>query len=85
MTFRYDWNNEVIAKFYTTLWMSRGVKEWFYFAVDGTWYRCSKGRFACTIGLHDSDLLKPSVHNYNLPHNDDVVDLHLDGASFGSF
>jgi hypothetical protein len=52
MTFNFDWNDEIIAQFYSTLWIKRVDEESPYnlpymnFYLEGSWYKVSYRRFA---------------------------------------
>ncbi|WVZ59082.1 LOW QUALITY PROTEIN: hypothetical protein U9M48_009282 [Paspalum notatum var. saurae] len=88
MTFHHPWNSEVIAQFYSTLWIempkkARGSYRWPYlhFNIQGEWYKCSYRRFAYILGFTDSDISKEKVrcHEYDMKPIDDIVlDMHLD-------
>jgi hypothetical protein len=58
MTFQYDWNDEIIAQFYSTLWIKHADEESPYnfpylnFFIERSWYKVSYRRFA-----HICDLL----------------------------
>ena len=75
MTFTYDWNTEVIAQFYSTLWIMLGSEDGDYphpymnLNVEGTWYRVNYARFAHILGFSDADiaLYKARVHEFNHP------------------
>jgi hypothetical protein len=51
MTFQYDWNDEVIAQFYSTLWIKPADEESLYyypylnFYIECSWYK------GATVGL----------------------------------
>jgi hypothetical protein len=57
MTFQYDWNDEVIAQFYSTLWIKHVDEESPYnfpylnFFIEGSWYKVSYRRFAHILDL----------------------------------
>ncbi|WVZ83697.1 hypothetical protein U9M48_030818 [Paspalum notatum var. saurae] len=88
MTFHRPWNSEVIAQFYSTLWIempkkARGSYRWPYlhFNIQGERYKCSYRRFAHILGFTDSDISKEKVwcHEYDMKPIDDIVlDMHLD-------
>jgi hypothetical protein len=86
MVFSYDWNKEVIAQFYSTLWVKLGSEiiggyEYPYmnFNIEGTWYKISYKRFAHIISFTDQEIQsdRKCVHSYNLPDRDDVSDIHI--------
>ncbi|KAJ1265193.1 hypothetical protein BS78_08G060500 [Paspalum vaginatum] len=88
MTFHHAWNSEVIAQFYSTLWIENPKKEggmykfpYLHFNIQGQWYKCSYQRFAHILGFSDSDINKNNVcaHEYNIAGVDDIVnDMHMD-------
>jgi hypothetical protein len=52
MTMKYDWNDEAIAQFYSTLWVKRVDEEFdgygylvMYFYIEGHWHKVSYRRF----------------------------------------
>jgi hypothetical protein len=57
MTYQYDWNDEVIAQFYSTLWIKLADEESPYnfpylnFYIEGSWYKVSYRRFAHILGF----------------------------------
>jgi hypothetical protein len=73
MTFSYDWNNEVIVQFYSTLWITPGNEDGDYphpymnFNIEGTWYKVNYARFAHILGFSDADIApdKAHVHEFN--------------------
>jgi hypothetical protein len=85
MTFQYDWNDEVIAHFYSTLWIKLADEESPYnfpylnFYIEGSWYKVSYRRFAHILGFTDNDISgdKIKIHDYRQPTKDEARDLHL--------
>jgi hypothetical protein len=85
MTFQYDWNDEVIAQFYSTLWIKLADEESHYnypylnFFIEGSWYKVSYRRFAHILGFSDDDISgdKIKIHDFWQPTRDEAKDLHL--------
>jgi hypothetical protein len=85
MTFQYDWNDEVIAQFYSTLWIKLTDEESPYnfpylnFYIEGSWYKVSYRRFAHILGFTDNDISgdKIKIHDFRQPTKDEARDLHL--------
>jgi hypothetical protein len=85
MTFQYDWNDEVIAQFYSTLWIKLADEEGPYnfpylnFYIEGSWYKVSYRRFAHILGFTDGDISgdKIKIHEFRPPTKDEVRDLHI--------
>jgi hypothetical protein len=75
MTFQYDWNDEVIAQFYSTLWIKLADEESPYnfpylnFYIEGSWYKVSYRRFAHILGFSDGDISgdKIKIHDFRPP------------------
>jgi hypothetical protein len=63
MTFHFDWNGEIIAQFYSTLWTKNLDEESPYnfpymnFYIEGSWYKVSYRRFAHILGFSDNDIV----------------------------
>jgi hypothetical protein len=62
MTFTFDWNDEIIVQFYSTLWIKRADEESPYnypymnLFLEGSWYKVSYRRFAHILGFSDNDI-----------------------------
>jgi hypothetical protein len=85
MTFQYDWNDEVIAQFYSTLWIKLADEEspnnfpYLNFYIEGSWYNVSYRRFAHILGFFDGDISgdKIKIHDFRPPTKDEARDLHI--------
>jgi hypothetical protein len=85
MTFQYNWNDEVIAQFYSTLWIKHVDEESPYnfpylnFFIEGSWYKVSYRRFAHILGFTDEDISgdKIKIHDFRPPTKDEAKDLHI--------
>lgn len=85
MTFAYDWNNEVIAQFYSTLLIKVGDEEGGYphpyinFNIEGTRYKVSYPRFAYILEFSDLDNAEniTRVHEFKQPPREQVMDIHV--------
>jgi hypothetical protein len=85
MTFQFDWNNEIIAQFYSTLWIKPADEESPYnfpymnFFIEGSWYKVSYRRFAHILGFTDNDIAgdKIKIHDFRPPTRAEAKDLHI--------
>jgi hypothetical protein len=85
MAFQYDWNDEIIAQFYSTLWIKHADEESPYnftylnFFIEGSWYKVSYRRFAHILGFTDEDISgdKIKIHDFRAPTRDEAKDLHI--------
>jgi hypothetical protein len=85
MTFQYDWNDEIIAQFYSTLWIKHADEESPYnfpylnFFIEGSWYKVRYRRFAHILGFTDEDISgdKIKIHDFRPPTRDEAKDLHI--------
>jgi hypothetical protein len=85
MTFHFDWNDEIIAQFYSTLWIKNADEESPYnftymnFYIEGSWYKVSYRRFAHILGFSDNDIAedKVRIHDFLPPTRAEAKDLHL--------
>jgi hypothetical protein len=85
MTFQYDWNDEIIAQFYSTLWIKLADEESPYnfpylnFFIEGSRYKVSYRRFAHILGFTDGDISgdKIKIHDFCPPTKDEAKDLHI--------
>jgi hypothetical protein len=85
MTFQYDWNDEIIAQFYSTLWNKQDDEESPYnfpylnFFIEGSWYKVSYMRFAHILGFTDEDIsrYKIKIHDFRPRTRDEAKDLHI--------
>ena len=85
MTFQYDWNDEIIAQFYSTLWIKHADEESPYnfpylnFFIEGSQYKVSYKRFAHILGFTDEDISgdKIKIHDFRPPTKDEAKDLHI--------
>jgi hypothetical protein len=73
MTFQYDWNDEIIAQFYSTLWIKPADD------IEGSWYKVSYRRFAHILGFTDDDISrdKIKIHDFCPPTRAEAKDLHI--------
>jgi hypothetical protein len=93
MTFQYDWNDEVIAQFYSTLWIKLADEESPYnfsylnFYIEGSWYKVSYRRFAHILGFTDNTFLvtkSKSMISANPPKMKPEIFISLSLENFGS-
>jgi hypothetical protein len=63
MTFRKNWNNEIIAQFFATLYVEeRGDKRKFHWMMKGRWYEITYEHFARLFGFRRGDTNRPKIH-----------------------
>jgi hypothetical protein len=85
MTFQYDSNDEIIAQFYSTLWIKHVDEEspynfpYLMFFIEGSWYKVSYRRFAHILGFTDEDISgdKIKIHDFRPPTRAEAKDLHI--------
>jgi len=76
MGFQHDWNKEVIAQFYATVYFGHdpenGNKRTIYWMTEGHHYQCSYTSVCRYLRLDDQDVNRPMLH-YDLPLSADQV------------
>ena len=70
MSFNCHWNEEVVARFYATLYVDRPGRK-LHWMLQGERFSISYHRFATILGFPDADLRRPKIHD------EEVID---DGA-----
>jgi hypothetical protein len=86
MTYELDWNEEVIAQFYATVWYTPSEEEtnippYMHFAIQGVEYKCSYNRFARILGLPFDDEEMILMHTWEKPREEDLPLYHIDPSS----
>ena len=61
MNFNCDWNEEVVAQFYTTLYVDREAKK-FHWSLQGKPFSVGYREFAELLEFEAADLDKPKIH-----------------------
>jgi hypothetical protein len=61
MSFNYDWNEEIVAQFYATLYVDRSTNT-FHWTIQGKPFSVEYARFACILGFPSDDLLREKIH-----------------------
>jgi hypothetical protein len=85
MSFHFDWNNEIIAQFYSTLWIKNADEESPYnfpymnFYIEWSWYKVSYRIFVHILGFFDNYIAgdKVKIHDFRPPTRAEAKDLHL--------
>jgi hypothetical protein len=85
MTFQFDWNDENVAQFYSTLWIKPADEESPYnfpymnFFIEGSWYKVSYRRFSHILRFTDDDIAgdKIKIHDFCPPTRAEAKDLHI--------
>jgi hypothetical protein len=63
MSFQKNWNNEVIAQFYATLYVEeRGDTRKFYWMTEGRQYEITFEQFARLFGFERNDANRHKIH-----------------------
>jgi hypothetical protein len=66
MGIHYDWNVEVIAQFYTTLYIEEaGGARRTHWMTEGDWYHISYNDFASRFSFGTADTHRPRLHIHN--------------------
>jgi hypothetical protein len=71
MNFNCDWNEEVVAQFYATLYVDRENKI-FHWTLQGKRFSVGYAQFASILGFPSTDLNKPKLHDDNVLDDDDM-------------
>jgi hypothetical protein len=67
MGFKFDWNKEVIAQFFSTLYVEEvGNIRNMHWMTEGDWYSMCYGDFACRLGFGSGETNCPTIH-YHQP------------------
>jgi hypothetical protein len=67
MEFHYDWNIEVIAQFYATLFFEEaGSVRAMYWMTEGEWYHITYDNFATRFLFGQTDKNRSQIHLHNL-------------------
>jgi hypothetical protein len=85
MTFHFDWNDEIIVQFYSTLWIKNADEgspynfPYMNFYIEESWYKVSYRRFAHILGFSDNNIAgdKVKIHDFRPPTRAEAKDLHL--------
>jgi hypothetical protein len=63
MTFKKNWNNEVIAQFYATLYVEEhGDTSKLHWMTEGQWFEVSYAQFARLLGFGRNDVNRIKIH-----------------------
>jgi hypothetical protein len=63
LAFKKDWNNEVIAQFYTTVYFEEhGDTRKIHWMTESQWYEVSYSLFAKLFGFGKKDASRPRIH-----------------------
>jgi hypothetical protein len=63
MSFQKNWNNEIIAQFYATLYVEeRGDMRKFHWMTEGRWYEITFEQFARLFGFERNDANRIKIH-----------------------
>jgi hypothetical protein len=63
LAFKMDWNNEIIAQFYATLYFEEcGETRKLHWMTEGQWYEVSYAQFARLLGFRRKDASRARIH-----------------------
>jgi hypothetical protein len=62
MEFQHDWNSEVIAQFYATLYVQDEPQR-MHWMTEGRWYSVDYAVFAGHLGISEEDLERDKIHS----------------------
>ena len=62
MKFQQDWNFEVIAQFYATMFVEDEPKR-MHWMMEGQWYNVDCNDFVALLGCSDEDLQQEKIHS----------------------
>lgn len=65
MGFSYNWNTEVIAQFYATIYFDYADEPTLHWMTQGNWYHISYGEFAALLAFDKRDLRRDRIHVEN--------------------
>jgi hypothetical protein len=76
----YDWNVEVIAQFYATLYIEEGGgARKTHWMTEGDWYNISYDNFTSRFSFGAADAHRSRLHIYNLLDKDEIKFLYALG------
>ena len=61
MEFVHDWNSEVIAQFYATLFVEEEPRH-MHWMLEGQWYSVDYDAFVAFLGFSEEDLQRDRTH-----------------------
>ena len=61
MEFQHDWNTEVVAQFYATLYVEEDERR-MHWMLEGQWYSVDYDTFAALLGFPEEDLQRDRIH-----------------------
>ena len=61
MEFQHDWNTEVVAQFYATLFIEEDDRR-MHWMLEGQWYSVDYDVFATHLGFSEDDLHRDRIH-----------------------
>ena len=71
MSFNCDWNEEIVAQFYATLYVDREGKK-FHWTIQGKPFSVNYNEFAEILGFPGADLDRPKIHNENVLEDEEM-------------
>jgi hypothetical protein len=81
MSFKYDWNEEIICQFYATFYFDADGQK-MKWMIAGQQYECTVRRFARMLGLEHQLTMEPEspIHTYNVLKLHEMQFMYAPGA-----
>jgi hypothetical protein len=79
MSFNCDWNEEVIAQFYSTLYVNRSIKT-FHWTIQGKPFYVEYAYFASILVFSNADLTRERIHEEENVLDDGELHFMYDSA-----
>jgi hypothetical protein len=81
MSFKYDWNEEIIYQFYATFYYDVAGQKLIWMTT-GQWYKCTVCQFVWMLGLeHQLTMeLEAQIHTYNMLKLEEMQFMYTSGA-----
>jgi hypothetical protein len=81
MSFKYDWNDEIISQFYSTLYFDANGQK-LVWMTDGEVYEITVHMFARLLGLEHQLTMEPEarVHSFNILKPEEMLFMYAPGA-----
>jgi hypothetical protein len=79
MSFNLDWNEEIVAQFYATLYVNHATKT-FHWTVQGKPFYVEHAYFASVLGFPENDLTREKIHEVENMLDDGELHFMYDSA-----
>ncbi|WVZ75050.1 hypothetical protein U9M48_023145 [Paspalum notatum var. saurae] len=83
----YDWSEEVIAQFYSTVWFEKAHNTIMHFMIEGKKYQVTYTQFRDILGFEKADTAKsrPRVHALRKIPSHDLAHMFYEGTKVGDY